>query len=208
MEIKERILATATELFLKEGVKRVTMDELANTMGMSKRTIYEIFSNKDELLKECIEELIKKQRSVSEQINSQAESAIHSFVAFLEIGLENMKDSNPYFATDVQKYYPKVWESTLCANYDYNLNQISTVLHRGVNEGVFLNNIKIPMLSKLLLEQLTLMADTRVFPPNIYPPADLFESLVLSFTRGISSPKGLLILDDILSKRNEIINNN
>jgi AcrR family transcriptional regulator len=207
MEIRKRILTTATELFLEEGVKRVTMDELANTMGMSKRTIYEIFSNKDELLKECIEELIKKQKSVNESISSKAESAIHSIVAFLEIGLENMKGSNPYFASDVQKYFPKVWKATLCANYDYNLNQISTMLQRGVNEGVFLNNIKISLLSKLLLEQLTLMADIRVFPPNIYPQADLFESLILSFTRGISSPRGLIILDEILSKKNETINN-
>ncbi|PKP36417.1 MAG: TetR family transcriptional regulator, partial [Bacteroidetes bacterium HGW-Bacteroidetes-15] len=106
-----------------------------------------------------------------------------------------------YFSSDVQKYYPKVWQSTLCANYDYNLNQIEKDLQRGIDEGVFRNDLKLPIISKLLLEQLTLMADTRIFPPNVYPPAELFKTLILNFTRGISSTKGLKILDDLLNKK-------
>lgn len=198
MELREHIIATATELFLKEGVKRVTMDELAFKLGMSKRTIYEIFSNKDELLKECIENLIEKQRIVNQKITEESQTAIHAFYAFLEIGLENMKDSNPYFATDVQKYYPKVWQETLCKNYDFNLNQIAISIKRGVDEGVFRNDLKIELVSKLILEQLSLMADTRIFPPNLYPPSELLETQILTLIRGIASQKGLIILDELI----------
>ena len=201
MEKKEHIIKTATELLLKEGVKRVTMDELAFKLGMSKRTIYETFSNKDELLKECIEDLIANQRVVNQRIGIESPTAIHAFFAFLKVGLENMKDSNPYFASDVQKYYPKVWQETLCKNYDYNLNQLEVALKRGVDEGVFRDDIKVNIVSKLLLEQLSLMADSRIFPPNIYPPNELLETQILTFIRGIASDKGHNILEGLQNNR-------
>jgi TetR/AcrR family transcriptional regulator, cholesterol catabolism regulator len=200
MNTKEKILELATELFLKEGVKRVTMDYLASQLGMSKRTVYEQFKNKDELLKSCINSLINKQRLINEKITSESETAMHGLLAFLMVGLENIRIAKPYFATDVRKYYPAIWKSTMAINHEYGLQKVTLMLNRGISEGVFRDDLKINFTAKLFMEQITIISDTDIFPISEYPSTELFQTLIVNFARGIASSKGLGIIDSVLPK--------
>lgn len=196
MEIKEHILTTAIELFLKEGVRRVTMDQLAASLGMSKRTIYELFKNKDELLYECIENHINKQRLAIMELSVKSETAVHFYLSVMQIGAANMRSQNPQFVNDVRIYYPKIWASTLCANRDYNIEQSSLMLKRGIEEGVFRPNINIPIISKIIIEFFTLLSNADIFPYHQYPPSEMFEQAMITILRGVSSLKGIEIIDE------------
>jgi TetR/AcrR family transcriptional regulator, cholesterol catabolism regulator len=200
MEVRERIITVATELFLKEGVRRITMDQLAVSLGMSKRTIYEFFSNKDMLLKECIENHIKLQRFAVNELVANSETVLHFYLALLQIGIENMKSQNPQFVNDVRIYYPSIWESTICANREYSLEQTSEFIQKGINEGVFRSDINIPIISKLLVEVFTLLANSDIFPYHIYPLATMFEHTLITLTRGLSTKKGVEIIEEYLQK--------
>lgn len=197
METKERIIAEATELFMKEGVKRVTMDKLAASLGMSKRTIYENYKDKDQILRECIETHIKQQRVLAIEMEKKSETAIHFFFSMMRTGIENMKGQNPQFINDVRIYHPAVWKSTLSTNRDYNLEQTNKFLQRGISEGVFIESIDIPIISKIIYEIFSQLANSDMYPPHIYPTHQLFEQTTLLIIRGISSRKGLEIIDEL-----------
>jgi AcrR family transcriptional regulator len=196
MEIRSRILSVATELFMKEGVRRITMDQLATALGMSKRTIYEFFSNKDILLKECIVNHINIQRIAMEELSKNSETALHFYLALLELGIQNMKSQNPQFVNDVRIFYPAIWESTLCANRDYNIEKTSLLLNRGISEGVFRSDINIPIISKLMIEFFTLLSNSDIFPYHTFPPSVMFEHTMVTLIRGVSSAKGLEVIDN------------
>jgi TetR/AcrR family transcriptional regulator, cholesterol catabolism regulator len=202
MEIRSRILSVATELFMKEGVRRITMDQLATALGMSKRTIYEFFSNKDILLKECIVNHINIQRVAMEELSKNSETALHFYLALLELGIQNMKSQNPQFVNDVRIFYPAIWESTLCANRDYNIEKTSLLLHRGISEGVFRSDINIPIISKLMIEFMTILANSDIFPYHSFPPSVMFENAMLTLIRGVSSAKGLELIDQFYMNSN------
>jgi AcrR family transcriptional regulator len=201
MNARERIIEHASMLFLKEGVKKVTMDELAIELGMSKRTIYENFSNKDELISCCVKHQISAQNAIGKRIEMESKTAMHVFLNLLEIGLEHMKSSKPQFALEVRKYYPKIWASTLAANSEQKLMNTSKLLERGVNERVFRSDVKVAIAAKLLLEYFSLLFDQDAFPPHIYPPAEIFNTMIIGFIRGIASNDGLEIIDDFLKNR-------
>ena len=185
MEVKDHILTTAIELFLKEGVRRVTMDQLAASLGMSKRTIYEIFKNKDELLKECIENHITKQREAVMELSAKSETALHFYLSVLQIGAANMRSQNPQFVNDVRIYFPKIWASTICANRDYNIEQSSLMLKRGIEEGVFRGDLNIPIISKIIIEFFTLLSNSEIFPYHQFPPSEMFEQKMITILRGV-----------------------
>lgn len=200
MDAKQRIIARATELFMKEGIKRVTMDYLAASLGMSKRTIYENYNTKDEILKDCIEKQIEVNRKIYHEIEKKSETAIHFYFSILKIGIENMKSQNPQFINDVRIFYPKIWSSILCANTEYNIKQISINLQRGINEGVFRSDVNIPIASKTILEFLNLLANSDIFPYHIYPPSELYEQTVITLVRGVSSIKGIELINKLASE--------
>jgi len=199
MEVRARIIAQATEFFMKEGVRRVTMDYLASSLGMSKRTIYELFGNKDELLRECIETHIEVQKVTFAKLITSSETAIHIFLSMLKIGVENMKSNNPQFINDVRIYHHSIWNSTLNANREYHFELTRKILQRGINEGVFRQDLDIPLISKLIIEFFSLLANSDVFPYHTYPPSILFEQTMLMMVRGVSTPKGLAMIEELTS---------
>lgn len=201
MEIKERIIVKATELFMKEGVRRVTMDHLAGALGMSKRTIYENYKNKDEILKECIETNIDYQKQAFLQMASNSETAVHLFFSLLKSGIENMKSHNPQFVNDVRIYYPLIWESTIHKNKSYNIEQTTNLLERGTNEGVFRDNIDIQIVAKLIIEFFTLLPNGDIFPPIEFPPSVIYEQTMIMMIRGIASSKGLKLIDELTNQK-------
>jgi AcrR family transcriptional regulator len=202
MEIRERILWGATEMFLKEGVRRVTMDNLATSLGVSKRTIYEIFSNKDELLKECIITHTNHQKEENARLALESETALHFFITVLNKGVQNIKSSNPQFVNDVRIYHPKIWTSIICANMENNVLQTKLLIQKGIDEGVFRNDFDIPIISKFFVETFSLLVNQDIFPIHTYAPAKLFKETLLTLIRGISSSKGLEIIDQLVKQEN------
>jgi AcrR family transcriptional regulator len=201
MEVKERIIAQASEAFMREGVRRVTMDNLASSLGMSKRTIYEIHRNKDQILKECIETHIRYQKKTLEELAKSSKTAVHLFLSLLKNGIDNMKSQNPQFINDVRIYYPSIWKSTLCANRDYNNEQTINLLKRGINEGVIKHDIDLQIISKLIMEIFELLANSDIFPYHLYPPSLLYEQTLITLIRGIASAKGLAIIDEFTANK-------
>ena len=108
MDIKDRIIEGATDLFKTYGIKSVTMDSLANQLGMSKRTIYEVFADKDELLIEVLSRMNDQQKELIKKVLDQSENSIVAIFRMLEINRDNFQSMSPAFLADLKKYHHEV----------------------------------------------------------------------------------------------------
>jgi AcrR family transcriptional regulator len=199
MEVRDRILKEAAKEFFQLGIRNVTMDEIANELGISKRTIYETFKDKTELLITCLESYSEELKQKKEEIISNSSNVLESIFTFLKNGISTMNAINPVFINDLKKFYPEVWQNIYLNNEIKNLNLTHKLLRKGVNEGIFLKELNLDIISKLIMEQVKVLADENAFPRDKYSVSEVFQSMVISFTRGISTQKGLELIDKMVT---------
>jgi len=198
MEIRERIIEEATRQFLQYGVRNVTMDGIAASLGMSKRTVYELFKDKTSLVHSCLEVLSEKHKSKNEEIQHSSKNVIETIFAFMQEGIKAMNAIIPVFFRDLEKLYPKTWDNLRMENEKEALNLSQELLHKGISEGLFRQEINISIVAKLFYQQMNLLADEKIFPRNEYNYSDVFQSLTINFMRGISTTKGIELIDKML----------
>ncbi len=198
MEIKERIVEGARKMFMSEGVRRVTMDQIAKRLGVSKRTIYEHFTDKTQLLEATIDESTKLHDEYLKDVFTTSSDVIELVVAGLKFGVASLKEINPIYMEDLQLYYPKVYDCSFNQRRQELASGFEDLLTRGIKEGFFRSNINVKLVAKIFMEQINAMNNRYIFPVNEYPTSELFEALLLNFTRGISTLEGVKKLDCLL----------
>jgi AcrR family transcriptional regulator len=199
MEIKERIIHGAGKLFFTRGIKGVTMDDIASEIGVSKRTIYENFNDKTQLLKETVDFFQQQQAAKLKRITEQAANVIEIILAILHHGLENIKVVNPLFLEDLKKFYPGIWDESVRKSRESTHETLQRLLERGEKEGFLRPDINCALVARIFYEQIRLIHDNEAFPVDEFSRKELFENVVLNFGRGISTPKGVEMLEKLLS---------
>lgn len=201
MELRDRIINEATRQFFNFGIRSVTMDGIASELGISKRTVYETFKDKTELVKTCLSELAVKHEQKNNEVVANAENVIEAIFIFMQQGIKAMNSINPVFFVDMKKLYPEIWKSTHRQNTEKGYNMTHKLLRKGVNEGLFRKDINLNIVSKLFHEQMNLISDEQVFPRDEFDHPEVFRNLVVYFLRGISSQKGIDYIDKKLSEQ-------
>lgn len=196
MELKDRIIEEAIRLFIKFGIRHVTMDDIANNLAISKRTLYEVFKDKNELINTCMLNLMIKQEARYRQLQAESSNVLELMIKNMLDGVQALDKINPVFFSDLKKYYPIVWDQKHREHKEKGLNHIYTQLRKGVNEGFFRKEINLELVAKLFHEQLNLIGDDQIFPKEDYNYSDLFKNLVINFLRGISTQKGIDLIDE------------
>lgn len=167
------------------------MDDISSETGVSKRTIYENFKDKDELLRSCLIFMDAIHSKESEELIADSDNTIDLVFRFMKHGIKAINMVNPLFFVDLKKYHYRIWKETYKINYEKHLTQTYTILKKGINEGLFRKDIDIGIVAKLLNEQLKIMSDEQIFPSDQYPKTIVFEHILINFLRGIATVKGL-----------------
>lgn len=194
------ILNQAEELFLTLGFKSVTMDDIANALGMSKKTIYKHFTNKTELVEEvttCIQEKIF---AATEQIRANSKNPIEELYEtkmFLMTFLKEEKTSPQY---QLQKYYPHIYKQKILAQFEKWHESLKKSLEKGKKNGLFRADIDSMFIARMYFNGMTGIRDERIFPRNIYSINILMENYLEYHLRAIVSVKGLAVLNNYLKK--------
>ena len=149
MEIRDKIIEEATKQFLLYGIRNVTMDDLANSLGISKRTVYETFKDKTELVHECIDSLTRKHEVKTREIISSSRNVIETFFTFMRESIKSMSSINKVFFLDMQRLYPGTWNCLSEENANKSFNLSKELLVKGIEEGLFREDINIPIIAKL-----------------------------------------------------------
>lgn len=198
-EYNERIVAGAAELFRTYGIKAVTMDSIAGHLGISKRTIYEGFHDKDELLYAVLINMIGKQKEKIEKILKESPDIISAIFTMIRTGRDHMESMNPLISSDLKKYHNGVLQrlKETCGHPDFE--SAGRIFKAGIEQGVFRSDLDVEILSRTFSSMGTVMDDANLFPPDNFMHRDLVRNIVVNYLRGISTPEGIKIIDSLES---------
>lgn len=199
MEVTERIIVESGTLFSKYGIRSMTMDALAEEMGISKRTIYERFKDKDTLLMEVIKYFNMQKAEENHRIIEESENAIAALFRIIKKTVQQIEQVNPIFFHDFRKYHAKIFrefsDPGALRDYSVTLNLLET----GVKQKVFRSDIHIDIVNRALHELFNLFGiDSNLAKAN-YHHKELFEHIIMPYFRGISTTKGIALLKDCKS---------
>ena len=152
MENKEKIVVGAADLFMRYGVRSVTMDDVARELGMSKKTLYQSFSNKDELILEVTKSHIAEEKKEFGDIHSESSDAIDELQQLTVCMRKHMANLNPSLLFDLQKYHPSSWQMFLDFKATFIQSQVRENIERGIEEGVYRSSLNADVLAKMRME--------------------------------------------------------
>jgi len=187
----EKILKTSVDLFLSYGFKSVTMDDIANTLGMSKKTIYLHFENKTKLVEAStlyMFEFISHGITCICNEEKNPIEELYEIKKFLMLHLKDEKSSPQY---QLQKYYPKIFETLKSKQFSLMQDCVSDNIARGIRTGLFRNNLNIDFISKIYFHCTIGLKDKELFPLNNFSMNELLNNYLEYHLRGISTTKGL-----------------
>jgi TetR/AcrR family transcriptional regulator, cholesterol catabolism regulator len=191
LEIKERIIAKAREQFFRYGVKSVTMDDIASELGISKKTIYLHFEDKDDIVHQLMQSEMENDKCDWEALNQSSKNVIEKTVKSMDIFKQVFSEINPSTFFDIKKYHPKTWELFQEHKQNFILGAIRQDLLEGIEQGFFRPDIKVDILAKMRLEQVELGFDPQMFPPNKFSIIEVELTMLDHFIRGVLTEKGL-----------------
>lgn len=201
--MRAEILEKATELFLNLGFKSVTMDDLAHEMGISKKTIYSHFQNKNQLVEACTLHVFDSISKGIDYICSLKKNPIEELYEIKRFVMQHLKDekSSPQF--QLQKYYPKI-HMTL-KDKQFEMMQECTIqnVKEGIEMGIYRENLDPEFISRIYFLGVTSLKDQRLFPGNKYSSTQLMDDYLEYHLRGIVTPEGRKILNEIINSNHE-----
>jgi len=198
--VKQRIIEEASELFARSGVKGITMDDLARHLGISKRTIYENFKDKEELLTACINAFHEEYQAFSQKVFSEADNVAEAIVTMLRKDAEQASQRQVNVMDEIRKYYPQVHKEHL-TGFHAKCDKFGLMIKRGMKEGVFRENLNPDIIVHFFLLKVEDFSHHNNYL-NRFSFTELFENLAITFLRGICTSKGLKIIDQYKEKVN------
>lgn len=194
MEVKERIKQKADELYRKYGIKSVTMDEIANQLGVSKKTIYQSFSDKNELVDAVIVDILKNNKDCCQGFKANSQNAIHELYLAMEMLLEMFENMNPSILFDIERNYPVTYKKFKEYKYKYLFELVTANIERGKKEELYRPDVNMDVVAKIRLETMMMPFNEQLFPKNKYSMGSLQQQLIEYFLFGIASPKGYKLI--------------
>ncbi|TLU98137.1 TetR/AcrR family transcriptional regulator [Dyadobacter luticola] len=204
--MKDRIIKAACELFWRYGIKSVTMDDIAKELGISKRTIYQHYADKEAILALVIEEQINSQKCEMEKLDEQAANPIEQMMYASQQMRDTLSDMSPTLLYDLKKYYPAAWELFQTYKHEFILKSIRDNLVQGIELGLYRPDIDIEVLCVLRVEQVVMAFDPTLFPSKKFEMMHVQMQFLLHFLRGVLSEKGFEYYNTIKDKTEFEIN--
>lgn len=198
-ELRERIIQTAVQSFCTHGIKSITMDDIAASLGISKRTLYEVFADKESLLEECI---LKGQQDGDEFVRgvlATSSNVLEVLLRCYQRSIEKFHTTNKKFFEDIKKY-PKAYE-LMKSNRNRSSEDIVRFFKEGVTQGIFREDVNFAIVHLLVRDQLDLLMNSDIC--NEYSFIEVYESIMFTFLRGVSTEKGARVLEDFICEYRE-----
>lgn len=201
MELKQRIINETTKLFATHGVRTVRMDDVAEQLGVSKRTIYEIFGDKESLVRECVEHFYKTHYKEAHDILSQGKNVIEEFLLLLE-EWDKTAEADYKLMTSIKRYYPNIYEEINEINTNRGYEQLKAKLDQGVKDGLLLSNIDYDLAVAIFSHSIYGIATRQnmSLPENV-SENDAFKYVIIYFIRGVATNKGIKMIDKYIDKK-------
>jgi AcrR family transcriptional regulator len=190
MEPKVRILKGAEELFFRYGIKSVTMDDIARHLGISKKTIYQSFGDKDEVVNTLMEYKLKEDEVEYCQISDKSHNIIEEIFLLMKHMSSVFGKINPNVFYDLQKYHSSSWERFKTFKEDCIQRMVEEAIIKGIVDGIVRQDINPKIMATLRMEEVEMGFNPRLFPPDKFKILEVQLALLDHFLHGICTLKG------------------
>lgn len=187
---KQTLIQRAGELFMRLGIRSVTMDEIASCMGMSKKTLYKHVENKDDLINQFILTKLEEDLHKFERIKEETTDAIQEMLAIAQHVVETLRKVSPAVMHDLQKYHKESWREMEAYRNKHIYTQIKDNIERGQREGVYRTDFEIDIITRIYVGMTSLLVFDDIFPNEAYAKDKIADEFIRYHIHGIASAKG------------------
>jgi AcrR family transcriptional regulator len=199
--MQERIITKAHELFMHYGIRSVSMDELASHLGISKKTIYQYYADKDALVDGVVDIEINFYERECKCQQTKAENAIHEMFLALDMTQEMITKMNPSILYDLEKYHPKAFTKFSEHKNKFLYKIIKDNLERGIEEELYRSEVNTDILSRFRIISMFLVFNPELFPTGKYNLSVLVGELTENFLFGLATAKGTKLIQKYKQQR-------
>lgn len=196
LALKDKILQTAISAFIQNGIRAVKMDDIAQMLGISKRTLYEIYQDKEELLYQCIKIYDLQNKASLADYASKGHNVIDIVLEAYQMKVDQAHKINPLFYEDIMKY-PKV-EQYIKDSHDSTHDKFMDFMQQGVNDGFFRKDVNYDMIIQVMDAMGEYIMRNKLL--RRYPVNELYSNFFLVSLRGLCTERGVKTLDEALTK--------
>lgn len=195
------IVEKATEMFLKYGFKSVTMDDIASEMGISKKTIYQHFCNKNDLVEATTLNLFDTISCGVDGIREMGKNSIEEIFIIRNFMMHHLNNetASPFY--QLQKFFPKIFSCLRTKQFQKMHGCMQENIIKGIDNGLYRSDINVEFISRIYFTGLTGIKDNDIFPAEMFAINDLTKQFLEYHLRGIVTPKGLTILETLLQEK-------
>jgi TetR/AcrR family transcriptional regulator, cholesterol catabolism regulator len=186
----DRIKQKAHDLVMQYGIRSVSMDDIASSLGMSKKTIYQYFADKDELVEAIIADTLNTNKDCCIQDQSRANDPIHEVFLAMDMMQQMLQTMNPMVIFDLEKFHPKTYSKFLQYKHSFLYQVLKQNIERGIKDGLYRSEIDTDIIVKARLDGMMVAFNQQLFPKNKYSLVYVETQLTEHFLFGLVSQKG------------------
>jgi TetR/AcrR family transcriptional regulator, cholesterol catabolism regulator len=190
VHIREKLLRGAEELFLKYGVRSVSMDDIARHLAVSKKTLYQYFIDKDEIVTQVAHAHLGQDRIRFDGIAAIAKNALDELMKINSCMSKIMQGMNPTLLFDLKKYHSKAWQAWMDHRNKHIRESVVRNIKQGIEEGLFRTNLNPDILAAIRIETIQMVFESQLFPADRYSLADVQAQALDHFMYGLLTEKG------------------
>jgi len=185
------IIERAGQVFMKFGIRSVTMKDVANQLGISKKTLYNHFTDKHELILKIIKAKIEQDIAVFRSASSKSQNAIEELHMHSKYVIETFKAINPSVFHDLKKSYPEAWQDIYNHKWDFVYHIILQNINRGIKEGLYRDDVHKEIYAKIYVSNVETVIESELFPWPAFKYEVVFRETFRLHIRGLANEKGL-----------------
>ena len=195
--LRDNIINTSVKLFRSMGIRSVTMEMVADEIGISKRTLYEHFKTKDELVETCVHSELNRLIGKDTSIIERSSHIIETYLLFMWSHIQELRQTNYLFIKDLRQLYPS---SLYCMTTEFESRikeGIKNFIEKGKGQNIFRPEINVELATIILFEQLQMLMENseKIFSMHYFSPAEVFEHISINFIRGMATKEGVELID-------------
>jgi AcrR family transcriptional regulator len=195
MSQTERIIEGGEELFLTAGIKSVTMDDIARHLGMSKKTIYQFFKDKNELVIALVKKKLREDEDQMSEIISKSGNVIEEMINMMKCSEDIFSRINPIVVHDMQKYHPDAWKQFQNFKADVLIHTLEELLTKGIKQGYIRPEIDVKILARMRVSQVEMGFNAGIFPVAEFSAWKVQYQFLEHFNYGVCTLKGYKLLN-------------
>ncbi len=201
IDIEKSIVVTSTELFLTLGFKSVTMDDIAEEMKISKKTIYTFFANKESLVQSVVFSMYNHITTNLTQIREKANNPISELYEVKMFIMHQLKGEKTSPQHQLRKYYPNIHNELQKKQFDFMTKSVKKSLTKGVEMKLFRPSIDIDFISRMYFNGMVGIKNVDMFPTQKYSPEQLMENYLDYHLRAIVTEDGMKLLSSFIKTK-------